>query len=438
LPFRLTGAQERAWQEIRADLARPHPMNRLLQGDVGSGKTAVALLAAVAVAAAGRQTALMAPTELLAEQHLKTLARLASEAPEVLGLRTQLLSSSVPRSEAEAIREALAAGEVDLVVGTHALLREGMQFRDLALTIIDEQHRFGVLQRAVLGRRDRSGEAYPHMLLMTATPIPRTLALTAYGDLDLSVIDELPPGRRPVETLAFGEGEGRRIAAILRETAERGEQVYVVYPLVEESEKVDLRSAMESAERIAAAFPDWSVDIVHGRLDADQRRAAMERFAAGQTRILVSTTVIEVGVDVANATLMIVEHAERFGLAQLHQLRGRVGRGERPGTCILVVRGRGRDAEARVAAMLESSDGFVIADADLRIRGPGEFLGTRQSGAVLDLRLADLVRDAHLISLARDAAMGRIREDPGLARSAVLRRAVVARWGEQLALADVG
>jgi len=458
LPFRLTGAQARVWGEIRSDLARPHPMNRLLQGDVGSGKTAVALLAAVAVAGAGRQTALMAPTELLAEQHLRTFATLASRAPEVLGLRTALLTSSVPRAQADATRAALAAGEIELVVGTHALLREGMEFRDLALTIVDEQHRFGVLQRAALGRRSPAGEdarrgnaacrllagsgaaasAYPHVLLMTATPIPRTLALTTYGDLDLSVIDELPPGRRPVKTLACSADEGRRIASILRETAQRGEQVYVVYPLVEESEKLDLRSAMESAERIAAAFPEWSVDLVHGRLDAAERNDAMARFAAGDTRILVSTTVIEVGVDIPGATLMIVEHAERFGLAQLHQLRGRVGRGEAPGTCILVVRGGGRDAEARVAAMLESSDGFEIADADLRIRGPGEFLGTRQSGAVLDLRLADLSRDAQLISVAREAALERMREDPGLARDPLLLRAVMARWGERLALADVG
>ncbi|MBW2420679.1 MAG: ATP-dependent DNA helicase RecG [Deltaproteobacteria bacterium] len=437
LPFRLTGAQERAWGEIQSDLARPHPMNRLLQGDVGSGKTAVALLAAVAVAGAGRQSALMAPTELLAEQHLQTFDALASGVPEVLGLRTALLTSSVPRAEAEAIRNALAAGEIELVVGTHALLREGVAFRDLALTIVDEQHRFGVLQRAALGRRSAAGPA-PHVLLMTATPIPRTLALTAYGDLDVSVIDELPPGRRPVETLAFGEGEGRRIAELLRETAGRGEQVYVVYPLVEESEKLDLRSAMESAEKIAAAFPDWRVDIVHGRLDAAQRNAAMARFAAGETRILVSTTVIEVGVDIPGATLMIVEHAERFGLAQLHQLRGRVGRGERPGTCILVVRGRGRDAEARVSAMLESNDGFEIADADLRIRGPGEFLGTRQSGAVLDLRLADLVRDAQLVAAARAAALERVDADPGLAGDPHLQNAVVTRWGERLALANVG
>jgi ATP-dependent DNA helicase RecG len=313
-----------------------------------------------------------------------------------------------------------------------------VKFRDLALTIIDEQQRFGVLQRAALGRRRRAAFVHPHVLLMTATPIPRTLALTAYGDLDVSVIDELPPGRHPVKTLAFGAGEGRRIADILRETVQRGEQVYVVYPLVEESEKLDLRSAMESAAKITAAFPEWRVDLVHGRLDAAERNAAMARFAAGETRILVSTTVIEVGVDIPNATLMVVEHAERFGLAQLHQLRGRVGRRDRLGTCVLVARAASEDSEARLRAMLETSDGFRIADADLRIRGPGEFLGTRQHGRLPDLRIADLVRDTRLVSLAREAALATVRRDPGLRRAPDLARAVERRWGKRLALMEVG
>jgi ATP-dependent DNA helicase RecG len=434
LPFRLTRAQERAWREIAADLAAPHPMSRLLQGDVGSGKTAVAALAAVAAAESGQQAALMAPTELLAEQHARTLGALLAGAPRV---RRALLTASVPRAEAEAIRAGLAAGELDLVVGTHALLQPEVRFARLALAVIDEQHRFGVRERQALAGRGPGG-AHPHVLVMTATPIPRSLALTLYGDLDLSVIDELPPGRAPARSVLLREGEGRRVVELVRDTLARGEQVYVVYPLVEESEKVDLRAATEQAERIAAAFPAARVDLVHGRLDAAARGLAMDRFAKGETQILVSTTVIEVGVDVPNATLMVVEHAERFGLAQLHQLRGRVGRGARPGTCVLVARGSGADSEARLAALLETTDGFAIADADLRIRGPGEFLGTRQHGRLPDLRFADLVRDAKLVALAREAARETVRRDPGLARAPELARAVALRWGERLALVGVG
>ncbi|MCP4038989.1 MAG: ATP-dependent DNA helicase RecG, partial [bacterium] len=406
-PFRLTAAQARVWHEIRRDLSRPHPMNRLLQGDVGSGKTAVALLAAVAVAANGHQTALMAPTELLAEQHARSLAALMAAAPHVLGLRLGLLTASLRRPKAKEVVEALAAGELDLIVGTHALIQDKVVFRDLALAIVDEQHRFGVLQRAALSG-SVTGAVSPHVLVMTATPIPRTLALTGYGDLDLSMIDELPPGRTPTRTLLMQSGDGARIVEMIRDTTARGEQVYVVYPLVEESEKIDLRSAMASAERIAHAFPDLRVELLHGRLDADARGRIMERFTRGEIDILVATTVIEVGVDVANASLMIVEHAERFGLAQLHQLRGRVGRGTAAGTCLLVSRGGGRDAKARLAAMLRTNDGFEIADADLEIRGPGEFLGTRQSGEGVDLRMADLVRDAALLEIAREAALSTV------------------------------
>jgi ATP-dependent DNA helicase RecG len=437
LPFRLTGAQRRAVAEIRADLARPHPMNRLLQGDVGSGKTAVAFLAAVSVAEAGRQTALMAPTELLAEQHERSLARLAASGGESTRLRIALLTASVPRRGAQAVREALSGGAVDLVVGTHALVQEEVRFANLALAVVDEQQRFGVLQRAALPARTADGRA-PHVLVMTATPIPRTLALTLYGELDVTLLDELPPGRRPVATEVVREGQGARVVEAIREALGRGEQVYVVYPLVEESEKVDLRAVTESAERIARAFPKARVDLVHGRLDAAARGEAMARFEAGATQILVSTTVIEVGVDVPNATLMVVEHAERFGLAQLHQLRGRVGRGERPGRCMLVARASTPDSEARLRALSESADGFEIAEADLRIRGPGEFLGTRQSGRLPDFRLADLVRDAHLVPVARRAALEAVARDPALARADELRRAVRARWGSRLALADVG
>jgi ATP-dependent DNA helicase RecG len=437
LPFTLTGAQQRAWSEICADLARPHPMHRLLQGDVGSGKTAVALLAAVAAASGGGQAALMAPTELLAEQHARTLRHLVGTADSPLHLRVGLLTASRPAAELAEVKRALAAGELDLVVGTHALVQEDVRFARLTLAIVDEQHRFGVRQRAALARAGDDGR-HPHILVMTATPIPRTLAMTVYGDLDLSVIDERPPGRTPVQTLLLREGEGVRITALVREALGRGEQVYVVYPLVEESEKVDLRSAIESTERIRAAFPEVVVDLVHGRLDAEERGAVMARFAAGESRILVSTTVIEVGVDVHAATLMIIEHAERFGLAQLHQLRGRVGRGEAAGTCVLVARGGSEKGEARLRAMLETDDGFAIADADLQIRGPGEFLGTRQSGHLPDLRVADLVRDARLVSVAREAALAHVRSDPGLARSPELARAVKARWGDRLALVDIG
>jgi ATP-dependent DNA helicase RecG len=436
LPFRLTRAQQRAWQEIRADLARPHPMNRLLEGDVGSGKTVVAFLAAVAVAESGRQSALMAPTELLAEQHARTLGRLAELSPGA-GLRVALLTSSVAKAEAQARRTALAQGGIDLVVGTHALLHEGVAFRNLAFAVIDEQHRFGVRQRGALAAK-AEGAVQPHVLVMTATPIPRTLALTAYGDLDLSVIDELPPGREPACTVLLRPGEAARAGEMLRETVQRGEQVYVVYPLVEESERSDLRAASESAERIARAFPAARVDLVHGRLDAAARAEAMARFEAGETQVLVSTTVIEVGVDVPGATLMIVEHAERFGLAQLHQLRGRVGRGSRRGRCVLVARGVTEHSEARLAALLETSDGFRIAEADLRIRGPGEFLGTRQHGRLPDLRLADLVRDGRWVARAREAALARVRRDPGLRGDPELLDAVRARWGDRLDLAEIG
>ena len=437
LPFELTNAQARAWSEIERDVSASHPMNRLLQGDVGSGKTAVAFLAAMTAIGSGHQVVFMAPTELLAEQHARTLERLAAGLPEERRPTIELLVSSRPRAEAAAVRTGLEAGDIDLVVGTHALVAGALRVPGLGLAIIDEQHRFGVRQRAALAALAAS-DAHAHVLVMTATPIPRTLALTLYGDLDVSVIDELPPGRAPTKTLLARAGEGKQVADLLRDSTARGEQVYVVYPLVEESEKTDLRAAAEQAERIRLAFPELSVDLVHGRVDAGERARTMARFERGETNVLVATTVIEVGVDVANATLMVIEHAERFGLAQLHQLRGRVGRGERPGTCVLVSRGGGKQAEARLSAMLETTDGFEIADADLRIRGPGEFLGTRQSGHLPDLRIADLVRDGRLVALAREAALESVRRDPQLRSQAPLRRAVELRWGDRLALAGVG
>ena len=433
-PFQLTGAQQRAWREIRGDLAQSHPMSRLLQGDVGSGKTAIAALAAVACCAAGHQAALMAPTELLAEQHIQTLRQLLSGAPQ---MRMALLTASVPRAESRALRERLAGGEALLAVGTHALLQGSLAFRRLALVIVDEQHRFGVLQRAALAAANPDGRT-PHVLVMTATPIPRSLALTLYGDLDLSVMDELPPGRQPAQTLLLRSGEGRRVMDLLRDALDRGEQAFVVYPLVEESENSDLRAATQQAEVIRRALPDIGVELMHGRQPASERAQVMERFRRAESRVLVATTVVEVGVDVPNATLMVVEHAERFGLAQLHQLRGRVGRGARAGVCVLVARGGGEDSEARLRAMLETTDGFRIADADLRIRGPGDFLGTRQHGKLPDLRFADLVRDARLVAVARDAARETVHSDPGLASQPTLARAVQTRWGDRISLFGVG
>jgi len=437
LPFSLTRAQQRALDEILADLERAHPMSRLLEGDVGCGKTVVAYLAAVAVSEAGYQSALMAPTELLAEQHEATLRALASATGAAGGLRIARLTASVSSDQTAQIRRALGAGEIDLVVGTHALIQEGVDFHALALAVIDEQHRFGVAQRAALAAKAAHGNP-PHTLVMTATPIPRTLALTLYGDLDLSVIDELPPGRSRTQTLLFRAGEGQQIANLVRATTLRGEQVYVVYPLVAASEKIDLRAASESVAKIRAAFPQLVVDLVHGQLDAAARNAAMARFAAGETHVLVSTTVIEVGVDVPNATLMIVEHAERFGLAQLHQLRGRVGRGRAPGICALVARGSSEDSEARLSALLETTDGFAIAEADLAIRGPGEFLGTRQHGHLPALQIADLTRDVRQIAIAREAALRTVRRDPRLHEQPELARAVQARWGDRLSLVNVG
>ena len=433
LPWPLTAAQERVWDEIRRDLAAPHPMHRLLQGDVGSGKTIVAAMAMLTAVEAGAQAALMAPTEILAEQHALTLRPLL----EPLGVPITLLTAAVSARERTARRRARAAGEAACVVGTHALVQEGVGFRRLGLVVVDEQHRFGVAQRA---RLKAKGE-HPHLLVMTATPIPRTLALTLHGDLDVSVLDQLPPGRRPVKTVARTESRRPQIYAFLCEQVAAGRQVYVVYPLIEESEALDLKAATAMAERLQKeVFPDRVVGLLHGRLAFDEKEAMMRRFKAGEVHVLVSTTVIEVGIDVPNASVMLIEHAERFGLSQLHQLRGRVGRGPWTSYCILMTAGRlGEDAERRIAAMVETTDGFRIAEADLALRGPGEFFGTRQSG-LPELRLADLLRDGAVLEEARREALAIVAADPELRapEHRGLRQALLDRWRGRLALASAG
>jgi len=433
LPWKLTGAQERVWAEIRRDMAEPHPMHRLLQGDVGSGKTVVAALGVLTAIEAGYQAAVMAPTEILAEQHFMTLRQLL----EPLDVSLTLLTSSLKPRERTARRAALAAGETACVVGTHALVQEGVDFRRLGLVVVDEQHRFGVEQRARL----RGKGEHPDLLVMTATPIPRTLALTIYGDLDVSVLDELPPGRRPVVTVARGEAKRREIYTFLKAEVAAGRQIYVVYPLVEESETLDLKAATDMARHLAEdVFPDLVVGLLHGRLGFDEKDAIMRRFKAGEIQVLVSTTVIEVGIDVPNASVMLIEHAERFGLSQLHQLRGRVGRGEWRSYCVLLTSGHlGEEAQRRIDAMTATNDGFRIAEVDLELRGPGEFFGTRQSG-LPEFRVADLLRDTSLLEEARREASAIVAHDPELVDSAhrALRAVLLSRWRGKLALATAG
>ncbi len=433
LPYALTRAQVRVWEEIRRDMAASAPMHRLLQGDVGSGKTIVAALAVLTAVEAGYQAAVMAPTEILAEQHFMTFRQLLAP----LDVSLTLLTSSIKGRERAQRRAAVAAGTIPCVVGTHALVQESVEFRRLGLAVVDEQHRFGVGQRA---RLKAKGEQ-PDLLVMTATPIPRTLALTLYGDLDVSVLDEMPPGRQPVKTVARTESKRPEIYRFLREQLAEGRQVYVVYPLVEESEAVDLKAATDMARRLAReVFPDLTVGLLHGRLGFEEKDAIMRRFKAGEIHVLVCTTVIEVGIDVPNASVMLVEHAERFGLSQLHQLRGRVGRGSWKSYCILLRASRAtEDAERRIQAMVETNDGFRIAEADLALRGPGEFFGTRQSG-LPQFRVADLLRDGPILEEARQEALGIIAADPDL-RDPVhrgLREGLLQRWRGKLALASVG
>jgi ATP-dependent DNA helicase RecG len=382
LPFAPTGAQKRAIEQAVSDMASGKAMNRLIQGDVGSGKTLVAAACVWAAYKSGFQSAFMAPTELLADQHFKTFDRLLSP----LGVRTVLLKGGMTAKQKREGRELLEAGEADLAVGTHALISEGVVFNRLALVVTDEQHRFGVRQRAALSEKaDR-----PHTLVMSATPIPRTLALIIYGDLDVSIINELPPGRRRVETFAVGEDMRERINNFIRKLVNEGRQVYVVCPMIAESEAADLQSATELYERLKSkVFPDFKVSLLHGKMKAAEKEAVMGSFVRGETDILVSTTVIEVGVDVPNAALIVVENAERFGLSQLHQLRGRVGRGTHKSYCVLFKGGGGKEASARLEAMTKLSDGFKISEEDLKIRGPGDFFGSRQHG-LPELKIADL------------------------------------------------
>jgi ATP-dependent DNA helicase RecG len=410
LPFQLTNAQEKVLREIRRDITSGKPMNRLVQGDVGSGKTAVALLAMQMAIAAGYQAALMAPTEILAQQHFQNIRSLLKNRE----IRVALLIGSLSEKGKKAVHKRILEGKVDLIVGTHALIQEKVVFKNLGLVVIDEQHRFGVLQRGELIEKGKS----PHVLVMTATPIPRTLALTLYGDLDVSTIDELPPGRQPIKTYHRTEDRLPLIWDFVREHIRKGEQAYIVYPLVEESEKLELKAATETYQHLQEdVFPEFKIGLLHGRQKPDEKETVMQQFKQGKLQILVSTTVIEVGVDVPNATIMVIEHAERFGLSQLHQLRGRVGRGKSASYCILVTPKEINEvAKERMEVMVRTNDGFVIAEEDLRLRGSGEFLGTRQSG-MPDLKYANLITDQKIIECARIDAFEIVQSDPQLRKA---------------------
>ena len=433
LPFKLTGAQLRVVGEIRNDMARPQPMNRLLQGDVGSGKTVVALAASLQAIRAGYQSAIMAPTEILAEQHFETIAKLIKP----LGIPHAILTSNVKGKEREAIYKGLSNGEIPLAVGTHALIQEDVAFKKLGFIVVDEQHRFGVLQRAAIQKK---GEGKPDILIMTATPIPRTLAMTLYGDLDVSVIDELPPGRRPIMTRLYEEHQREKLYQGMRSELKNGRQIYVVYPLIEESEKIDLKNATDMSRELANVFePEFTVSLLHGRMSGDQKEAIMAAFKSGKTHVLVATSVVEVGVDVPNASVMVIEHAERFGLSQLHQLRGRVGRSTHQSYCILMADyRRSEDARRRLAVMVETTDGFKIAEEDLSLRGPGEFIGTKQSG-LPPFHVANLARDVRILSQARDTAFKMVDEDPELSKPEhqMLKKVLALRWAGKLELAEV-
>ncbi|MCB1887671.1 MAG: ATP-dependent DNA helicase RecG [Rhodocyclaceae bacterium] len=414
LPFALTGAQRRAWHEIAADLGSDHPMQRLLQGDVGSGKTIVAALAMLHAAEAGCQSALMAPTEILAEQHYRKIAAWL----QPLGLEVAWLSGSQRKKARSGMLARLAAGEAMFAIGTHALIEDMVDFPRLGLAVVDEQHRFGVRQRLSLREKGRAG-VHPHMLMMSATPIPRTLAMSFYADLDVSVLDELPPGRTPIVTKLVSDGRRDEVIGRIRDGCLQGRQAYWVCPLVEESEALALQTAVDTHQALSEALPGLRVGLVHGRMKPDDKAATMKAFEAGDVQVLVATTVIEVGVDVPNASLMVIEHAERFGLAQLHQLRGRVGRGSADSLCILLyAQPLSQNGRARLKVIFENTDGFAIAREDLRLRGPGEFVGARQSGLPM-LRFADLDRDVALVESARDEARRLLRDEPAVAEAVV-------------------
>lgn len=406
LKFELTGAQKRVMHEIQADMNTGRQMNRLVQGDVGSGKTLVALMAMLIAVDNGFQACIMAPTEILAEQHLATV----QEFLKGLDVKVELLTGIVKGKKRKEVLEQLVTGGIDILVGTHALIEDTVQFKNLGLAVVDEQHRFGVAQRAKLWAKN---ENPPHILVMTATPIPRTLAMTIYGDLDVSVIDELPPGRKPIQTLHKYDNQTTSLFNGIRQQIGLGRQVYIVYPLITESEKIDLKNLEEGYEYLQGVFPEYKMSKVHGRMKSAEKEEEMQKFISGETQILVATTVIEVGVNVPNASVMVIMDAQRFGLSQLHQLRGRVGRGADQSYCILVTSHElAQETRKRMEIMTETNDGFRIAEADLKLRGPGDLEGTQQSGLAFDLKIADIARDGQLVQLARDEAQKIIDDDP--------------------------
>lgn len=431
LPFELTNAQKKTLEEIVNDLHLDHPMHRLVQGDVGSGKTIVSLLAANYVVKNGYQVALMVPTEILAEQHFANASRLG----EKLGFKVGLLTGKMTAKEKTEICEKLKNKEIDVCIGTHALIQDDVEFNNLALVIIDEQHRFGVLQRKSLKSKGKS----PHFLVMTATPIPRTLAMTVYGDLNVSIINELPKGRSPITTRVVWENKRNLVVGFIHEQVKKGRQAYVVYPLVEESEKIDLKDAVSSFEKWKVDLPGIKIGLLHGRMKSDEKDEIMNQFRRNEIQVLISTTVIEVGVDVPNATMMIIEHAERFGLSQLHQLRGRVGRGAHKSVCVLMLgKAVSQEARDRTNIMAETSDGFKIAEADLEFRGPGEFLGSKQSG-LPGFKMAHLIRDMDILQEAREAAFDLIKKDPTLNSSEnKMIKEELTRYQSHTQLATVG
>jgi len=411
LPFDLTGAQKRVLKEIRNDMGQPAQMNRLLQGDVGSGKTIVALMSMLLALDNGFQACLMAPTEILATQHFIGLSELAAP----LGIHIKILTGSTKTAERRKIHEALEDGSLHIIIGTHALLEDKVQFKNLGLAIIDEQHRFGVEQRSKLWKKN---EIPPHVLVMTATPIPRTLAMSLYGDLDISVIDELPPGRKPIQTVHRSDANRLKVWKFLKDEIAKGRQIYIVYPLIQESEKMDYKDLMDGYESISRDFPlpEYSVSIVHGQMKPSEKDSEMARFSSGKTNIMVATTVIEVGVNVPNASVMVIESSERFGLSQLHQLRGRVGRGADQSYCILMTGSKlSNDSKLRIETMCRTNDGFEIAEVDLKLRGPGDIMGKQQSG-VLNLQIADLVKDRDILMLAREYAIKLLKDDAAMAK----------------------